>query len=309
MSNISWHTNSFVPDYFTQGNVKYERRFIDVETMNDGVQQIPLSFDTTYFGILYEKNNIVVHCNDECSAGSFFVPFLPCQTKEELILRISKFASALGEGMKVPFPYIRVFVYRYVNPNGDRFFAIGGTNLMPKHKIIHELNIKTTLNNPIAPSSKESWDSLIAELENDPKEIFCCQVEKDELLGFESRNVFIPKESKDALIMLPKRGDFIAQHVSLSEEYSPKKAAKTPYGLPINDGKKFKLNKIRFASEEELNQCLQWIIESFRKLTGASCVFAQVFYYTNDGGAIDASIICSRPVKTVNEEDEEETAF
>lgn len=312
MSSISWNTSSFAPDYFTQGNIKYERRFIDVQTMNDGFQQIPLSFDTTYFGILYEKNNIAVHGNEECSAGSFFVPFLPCKTKEELILRVSKFVSVLGEGMKVPFPHVRVFVYRYISPDGDRFFAIGGTNLMPKHKVIHELSIKTMLNNPVPPSSKESWESLITELENDPKEVSCCQVERDELLGFESRTVFVPKESKDVLIMLPKQGGFIAQHTSISEEYSStRKIVNTSriYGIPQNEGKIFKLNTVRLASEDDLNQCLRWMIESFRTLTGASSVLAQVFYYTNDGGAIDASIICSRPVRVVSDEDEEESAF
>ena len=96
MKKVTWDSDNLLPNYITQGNIRYERNFIDVNDMEDGYKRVPIYFDTTDYAVVYELNNIAIRQNTDCSFGCFFVPFISCETKEELTQKIARLVVRLG---------------------------------------------------------------------------------------------------------------------------------------------------------------------------------------------------------------------
>lgn len=312
MTLTKWTDEEFAPVYLTQGNIFYERVFIDVETMDGGFAKIPITPDFSYFFIMYTQKKCSVHENTECQTGFFFAPFIECNSKESLISLIGAFVyssgSYLQSKLKTPNPCVRVIVYRYKSPDGKRFFAIGGTNLYKKDKTIQDLRVKTSINKPFPPSSNESWETVLLEMGAFENKVHSCEIIKEEILPFESRNISVPKECNDVLILLPE-GNFFAQHFigqtkKKYEKQSPYVAKKMP-GATKKDGSTFKLKTVQFSSMSELNFSIKLMIETFRSLTGASKVKATVLYNEQDG-TILASVACTKPEILIEENDDKE---
>jgi hypothetical protein len=281
------YSNNLLPSFITQGNVRYERNFIDVNDMEDGYIKIPIYFDTTDFAILYDLNNINIQQNLDCIFGCFFVPFIPCATKEELTQKIARLVVRLGnaivERRKIAKPVLKVFVYRYIDPNGKRFFAIAGSNLNPKSEKIHNLNIKTLLSDTIPPDPILSWGAVVDEL-SDLNQTPTCIINKEDVLDFESRKAIIRVSCDHALAFLPKSSSFFAQHLS-------GKGVSSFFNKEIGETCKiFGLKKDRVSSSEEFNILIKKMIESFRELTGMQYVETTAIYTETEGGSLDISI-------------------
>ena len=312
MKLTKWTDEEFAPVYLTQGNIFYERVFIDVDTMSDGFAKIPITSDVSYFFIMYKQKKCSVHENAECQTGCFFAPFVECNSKEELVNLIGAFVYSSGSYLqskqKTSFPCIKVIVYRYKAPDGKRFFAIGGTNLHKKNKAIQDLRVKTPINEPLPPNSIELWEAVLLEMGVFENKVHSCEVVKEEILPFESKNISIPKECNDVLILLPK-GDFFAQHFigQTNKKYEKQSdyVAKIMPGATKKSGSTFKLKTVQFSSMSELNLSIKLMIETFRSLTGASRVKATVLYSEQDG-ILSGSIACTKPETLIKEDEEEE---
>jgi len=277
----------FAPNYNSFGNIKYEQIFIDVDSMDDGVQKIPFNFDTIFIGILYEDNNVSVISNTQCTAGTFFAPFVLCPDKETLVNRIKNLICELSKEMKQVYPEIKVYVYRYIDKDQKRFFAIAGTNRKAKHEKIHELKIKTLSCDPVKPSIDESWQTLVEELEAEPSVTPSCEIHKEDVFDFQSRICYLDSINKDALMLLPKNEEFKCKHIA-------------------NDfkDKVIKLKITRMYSEDELNQSIKFLVETYRWLTGSTKVVAKA-YYNCSQNFIDASVICFSGILSKEENDTE----
>jgi hypothetical protein len=275
------------------GDYQYERNFIDVNNMEDGYIRIPLSFDITMYAMFYQRNNIAVYFNEENTTGCFFVPFIEYHDKGNLSLDISKFVQRVGFEMHTKFgisnPYIKVYVYRFVDPNGKRFFAIGGTNLSPKSEKIHNLNVKTLLTDTIKPSPTSSWSAVVQEMGDAKNLSVTCKISKDEVMDFERKRVVVKSRrntKRHLLVMLPKTSQFFAEHISEDSNGTQfDHAANRHYGI-------YGLYQDRFPSMTEVNVITKKMIESFREITGSSFVEASIVYNVLPGDILDASIVC-----------------
>lgn len=293
MNKPGWDNPSIQPQMFSVGDYQYERNFIDVNNMEDGYVRIPLDFDITVYAMFYQRNNIAVHFNQDSTTGCFFVPFIEYNNKGDLSLDISKFVQKVGLAMcekyGIDHPRIKVYVYRFVDPNGRKFFAIGGTNLNPKSEKIHSLNIKTLLTEPIKPSPTNAWSAVSQEMSNHKESPITCKISKDEVMDFERKRVIVKSRKntkRHLLIMLPKNYQFFAEHVSEDSNGTMfDHSENRHYGI-------YGLYQDRFASMDDVHMVAKKMIESFRELTGNFFVDASIVYNTLPGDILEASIAC-----------------
>jgi len=301
---LDWTAQQPAVDYFAEENVKYERRFIDVDSMGDGFQVVAINFDTTHYASLMEDKKVAIHEHKDCSVGSFWVPFAECGTKEELIYRISKFVVTFGNHSTLNPRHIRVYVFRHIDPQGKRFFAIGGTNLFLKDAKIHKLRLRTMQRMTVAHRPDDAWDILSREIGNFQEDTNCVVIDKQELLPFEERVVPVSITSKDVLILCHESEDFAAHHYDgpSSNQYVNTKE---------NDkGSVFKLRTIRFSSIQEVNQRIRWLSEAFRTLTGCLAVKIVAQITELPGNAIDASVVAyQHRFDLLETSDEDEPSF
>lgn len=296
-----WGKNC-LPQYITEGNVRYELAFNDVDNIEDGYRKLPLGFDVSCFGIALHKDNISTHINKDCNTGCFFVPYIEIKTKEELARCVSRLAARLGDEVskieKTDSPTLKIIVSKYVDEKGNRNFAIGGTNLKPKNELIHKLNVQTMLCEPIKVQDDESWFAVIADME-DPYETQTLRVHRESILDFEKRKLTIDNKTKHVLSLLPKDSTFFGKHLvggSSQNFYNPKKQVEgCIYGLSV----------MRASSENEVNTILRQLVESFRNLTGCCFVEAVVLSQEHSGEICDISMAVYQADIPYLREDEE----
>jgi hypothetical protein len=298
-----WGKNC-LPQYITEGNVRYELVFNDIDNIDDGYRKLPLGFDVSCFAVALHKDNISTHINKDCNTGCFFVPYINILCREDLACCVSKLAARLGEQVskieKTTSPSLRVVVSKYVDEKGNRSFAIGGTNFKPKSEIIHNLNIQTMLCEPIIVPSEESWFAVLADMQ-DVHEAKTLTVKRESILDFEKRKITIDNKNKHALTLLPKESTFFAKHLvggSSNNFFNPKKQL---------EGCVYGLSTIRVSSEEETNIILRRLVESFRSLTGSCFIEALVLSQEHSGGIADISVAVvegDNPYLNENDDDE-----
>jgi len=306
MPLINWNDSELAPDYFNQDGIFYERKFIDVEyTPGIEYQTVPMNENVTHLCILFNEDNCKVLKNTECCEGSFVLPFIRCGSKEKLLLMISKSVVSLVNSFEdyEEMPNLRIFIYRYTKPSGEKYVAIGGTNANSKNKIIKDLKIKTIFSNPRGINKKDIWESIISEMEASSEETNCCDIEKTEILDFESRRYPVPYSSKDVLTLCSS-SNFDFQHFA-----EPTKD--TYHSKNSSGGSFFKLQIVEIDSMEELDKYITNIVKSFRILTGNSSIKTTALFSINKQNKIRASIICHKieKEKQTDEENEETDSF
>lgn len=293
---------SCLPHYITEGNVRFELAFNDVDSIEDGYRKLPLGFDVSCFGIALHKDNISTHVNKDCNTGCFFVPYIEIQSKEELACCVSRLAARLGAEVskveKTDSPTLKIIVSKYIDEKGNRNFAIGGTNLKPKNELIHKLNVQTMLSEPIKTQDDESWFAVIADME-DPYEVQTLKIRKESILDFEKRKLTVDNKNKHVLGLLPRDSTFFGKHLvggSSQSFYNPKKQTEgCVYGLSV----------MRASSEDEVNIILRKLIESFRSLTG--CCFAEAIVLSREysGEICDISMaVCQADIPYLIDDEE-----
>jgi len=280
--------------------IKSEQIYTDVDSVGEGYKEIPISFDTTFFGTILDNGNIVIHSNNESTAGCFYAPFMECKDAANLFNKMTSLVQKLIKEMKPSLtegstPFVRVFVYRFINDSGSRFFAIGAANGYPKHPIFHSLGIKTIRTEPQTPIAYDSWEAVVDEMLASPQSTILCEVEKNEVMGFETRKIPVPSSSKNVLVMLPASEGFNARHYTAPTRNSYHGTI-SKNGTVVPPGSFFELTSIRLSSMRELDLSIKWMVEAYRSITGSSKVKAIALYTIVAGEALDASVICYTPV-------------
>lgn len=275
-----------VPQFFTDGNVRYQLIYNDVEDIGDGYKKLALSFDVSTFAVSVGVDNISVHVNKECNTGCYFVPFISVNSKKELAHCISKLVSRLGESVcqieNTHEPVLKINVFRYIDRDGKKSFAISGTNLRPKDEKIHKLNIKTMLRTTIKVDPINSWFAIISEMQT--KETPTISIKKESILDFEKNRVIVNDKQKHVITLLPKDSVFFAKHHinnSLKTFFDQKTQ---------KEGCVYNLCSVRMSSHEELNLTIKELLKSFRELTGNCFVDVIALYQERFAEIMDVSI-------------------
>lgn len=249
-----------IPQYITDGNTRYELLYFDSEFKE--YQEIELDYNTTIFSVVYDYENISIN-NNNAKTGLFFVPFIEISEKQDLIKYITKMIKLLGKEISnlenTINPFVRVKIYRHISEDGKRYFAISGTNMNKRDKIIHDLNIQTDLVSTIKTKEHDSWFAAFAEL-GDINESPTVTIEKDDLLDFESHTQYCSAE-KQPLILLPNNADFFAKYT------------KENYGKLLLDkfGKtyfSYELNTFKICNYDDYKPLLAKAIKCFKEITG-----------------------------------------
>lgn len=301
MSKIEWHSEQNPPSYFSHNGVKYERVFIDVKEMN-GMQQVALDNNIINYCILYDKNNSVTHLNKECFSGCFYIPFLKYSTKEQLIEAINGMIDKFHKASLLE--HMRVYVYRYIDANGNRFVAVGATNFKKKHDTIHALRIKTIETDIGLVDPSMAWRLIADEMGNNQKEESdFCSIEKIEVLPFEERTYPVSNEAKSVLVLHDEKSDFNGEFTigQTNSKFHDREKRRR--------GSVFKLKTFRVSSMAEFNQRIHWGICCFRSLTGLLRVHAAGMYSVLPTGDLDISIIVFENRVPVPVEEEDEYSF
>ena len=285
--------------------VNSEQIYTDVDSVGEEYKEIPISFDTTFFGTVLDDSNTVIHSNRESTAGCSYAPFIKCRDAEQLMKRMTNLVQKLSSRIKAsigaePAPFVRIFVYRFVDASGVRSFAVGATNGRPKHPIFHSLGIKTIRTEPQQPIAYDLWEAVAEEMSLNPKEVGLCEIEKNEVMQFERRKVPIPDSSKNVLIMLPASEGFNASHYTAPTRNSYH-GTMSKAGDVVPPGSFFEINSVRFSSMRELDLSIKWMVESYRSITGSAKVKAIALYTVVAGEALDAGIICYTPASEKSE--------
>ena len=285
--------------------VKSEQIYTDVDSVGEGYKEIPINFDTTFFGTILDNGNIVIHSNNESTAGCFYAPFMECKDATNLLNRMTSLVQKLTKEMKPSLaegsvPFVRIFVYRFIDTSGSKFFAIGAANGHPKHPVFHSLGIKTIRTEPQSPIAYDSWEAVVGEMLVSPKSTTLCEIEKSEVMEFETRKIPVPTSSKNVLVMLPASEGFNARHYTAPTRNSYH-GTLSKNGEIVPPGSFFELTSIRLASMKELDLSIKWMVEAYRAITGSPKVKAIALYTVVAGEALDASVICYTPVPESDE--------
>lgn len=249
----------------------------------DEFPSVPIDSDIVVYAIWYGNNNFVIHYNDDCTFGCFYLPFIKLKNYDsDIDATIRLFIKRLKKYNKLKTCKDVLFhVFETKDQHGNRYVAIGATNKNTKDDAIKKLNIKTLNISPSDVQPLESWLACIDELAADPNSSKITEIEFSDILEFEKRqivishikhlyrpkasvwhNTLLPPESCVSLLLQKQDSPFYAVHFDEnSAVWFYCESAKSYASI-------FNLATYRMTSMEEINNNVKTMIESFRIITG-----------------------------------------
>lgn len=283
------------------------------EMHDDGAEFItlPLDRDVVFYGISYGDTSCMVYKHKDCSYGCYYVPIVPCADKEILLNRVQNILYKLVLQLRqknYKNMCFRVDVHKFLR-DGSKYVALSLTNKHKKDKIIHDLNIKTTLVKPIANNPIESWIAVLGEYACDSQVTILNQVDISEILDFESTDITIYNINKYALISgnngrLYEQGCFRAQLdeycaiLQLESEDSSfyacfyNEASRRSFINPKRKkhGSIYSSRVYRMSGIDEIHKNIKKMIETFRKISGFTICKTIVLYRVVKDDCFDVCI-------------------
>jgi len=313
---------NYTKSLLSKNNQQYELNVIEIEQQESQYIQIPLDSDIVLYGMISYGDELAFR-NTECSFGCFYAPFIEYKNVNEMLDRVEDLVQAFHYKRHFFLPQdresisIKILAHKYIDKKSNaRFVAISGINSLKKDSNIKKLNIKTMRLKIPAVHSINSWNTLISDLENKPNQIYAIDIEKHDIMDFESMQARIVEEDgpidlykvQEVIILQPNECEFFATHFATHLNDIGKASHFFDHKTGIG-GWTYNLKKYRVTSIEEIDHIVLKMIQSFRTLTGITGTKVIVLQNQISDFVWDIGAIVCGQISNSTDNEEEEVSF